>query len=69
MWRPVPFLRPGRISKWFFPSDDANLNSEGAIARIHPGSGVAIQFKEMSRESREKMYTDSRVCTEHHHAV
>jgi len=26
------------------------------VARIHPGSGVAIQFKEMSRESREKMY-------------
>jgi hypothetical protein len=30
---------------------------EGTVARIHPGSGVAVQFKEMSRESREKMYS------------
>jgi hypothetical protein len=32
------------------------LTTEGTVARIHPGSGVAIQFKEMSRESRERMY-------------
>ena len=32
------------------------LSAEGSVARIHPGSGVAVQFKEMSRESREKMY-------------
>ncbi|MGB9282366.1 MAG: hypothetical protein WCB59_00005, partial [Candidatus Sulfotelmatobacter sp.] len=49
-------LTPGSNIKVVFSMDDANLNSEGAIARIHPGSGVAIQFKEMSRESREKMY-------------
>jgi hypothetical protein len=23
---------------------------------MHPGSGIAIQFKEMSRDSREQMY-------------
>ena len=33
-----------------------SLSAEGTIARIHPGSGVAVQFKEMSRDSREKMY-------------
>src|SRR5271165_1055692 len=49
-------LTPGSNVKVVFSMDDANLNSEGTIARIHPGSGVAIQFKEMSRESREKMY-------------
>ena len=49
-------LTPGSNIKVVFSMDDANLSSEGAIARIHPGSGVAIQFKEMSRESREKMY-------------
>jgi diguanylate cyclase (GGDEF)-like protein len=35
---------------------DGSLTAEGTVARIHPGSGVAIQFKEMSRESRDKMY-------------
>ncbi len=49
-------LTPGSNVKVVFSMDDANLSSEGTIARIHPGSGVAIQFKEMSRESREKMY-------------
>ncbi len=49
-------LTPGSNVKVVFSMDDTNLNSEGTIARIHPGSGVAIQFKEMSRESREKMY-------------
>ncbi len=42
--------------KLIFSIDDSTLSAEGTIARIHPGSGVAVQFKEMSRESREKMY-------------
>ena len=42
--------------KLVFSIDDGTLNAEGTIARVHPGSGVAVQFKEMSRESREKMY-------------
>jgi len=42
--------------KLVFSIDDGALNAEGTIARVHPGSGVAVQFKEMSRESREKMY-------------
>jgi diguanylate cyclase (GGDEF)-like protein len=39
-----------------FSIDDGTLSAEGAIARIHHGSGVAVEFKEMSRESREKMF-------------
>jgi hypothetical protein len=49
-------LTPGSNLKLVFSIDDGALTTEGSIARIHPGSGVAVQFKEMSRESREKMY-------------
>jgi diguanylate cyclase (GGDEF)-like protein/putative nucleotidyltransferase with HDIG domain len=49
-------LPPGSNVKLVFSIDDGTLSTEGTVARIHPGSGVAIQFKEMSRESREKMY-------------
>jgi diguanylate cyclase (GGDEF)-like protein/putative nucleotidyltransferase with HDIG domain len=51
-------LTPGSNVKLVFSidGDDGTLSAEGTIARIHPGSGVAVQFKEMSRESREKMY-------------
>jgi hypothetical protein len=51
-------LTPGTDLKLVFSMDDAegDLSAEGKVARIHAGSGVAVQFKEMSRESREKMY-------------
>jgi diguanylate cyclase (GGDEF)-like protein/putative nucleotidyltransferase with HDIG domain len=49
-------LAPGSNLKLVFSIDDGALSAEGSVARIHPGSGVAVQFKEMSRESREKMY-------------
>ncbi|MHB8216185.1 MAG: diguanylate cyclase [Candidatus Sulfotelmatobacter sp.] len=49
-------LSPGSSLKIVFSIDDGTLSAEGIIARVHPGSGVAVQFKEMSRESREKMY-------------
>jgi len=49
-------LSPGSGLKIVFSIDDGTLSAEGTIARVHPGSGVAVQFKEMSRESREKMY-------------
>jgi diguanylate cyclase (GGDEF)-like protein/putative nucleotidyltransferase with HDIG domain len=51
-------LAPGSSLKLVFSVDgnDGNLSAEGTVARIHPGSGIAVQFKEMSRESREKMY-------------
>jgi diguanylate cyclase (GGDEF)-like protein/putative nucleotidyltransferase with HDIG domain len=48
-------LVPGSTVKVVFSMDDAELCAEGTVARIHPGSGVAVQFKEMSRESRERM--------------
>jgi diguanylate cyclase (GGDEF)-like protein/putative nucleotidyltransferase with HDIG domain len=49
-------LTPGSNVRLVFSIDDGTLSAEGSVARIHPGSGVAIQFKEMSRDSREKMY-------------
>jgi diguanylate cyclase (GGDEF)-like protein/putative nucleotidyltransferase with HDIG domain len=51
-------LTPGSNLKLVFSMDaqDGTLSAEGTVARIHPGSGIAVQFKEMSRESREKMY-------------
>ncbi len=53
-------LTPGSNLKLVFSIDNTNpdgaLTAEGKVARIHPGSGVAVQFNEMSRESREKMY-------------
>src|ERR1700728_2259405 len=49
-------LSPGSNVGLVFSIDDGALCADGTIARIHPGSGVAVQFKEMSRESREKMY-------------
>ncbi len=49
-------LTPGSALKLVFSIDDGTLRTEGTVARIHPGSGIAVQFKEMSRESREKMY-------------
>ncbi|MGA7220839.1 MAG: diguanylate cyclase, partial [Candidatus Sulfotelmatobacter sp.] len=47
---------PGSTIKLVFSIDDGTLLAEGTVARIHPGSGVAVQFREMSRESREKMH-------------
>jgi hypothetical protein len=49
-------LTPGSNLKLVFSLDDGELSAEGTVTRIHPGSGVAVQFKEMNRESREKMY-------------
>jgi diguanylate cyclase (GGDEF)-like protein/putative nucleotidyltransferase with HDIG domain len=54
-------LTPGSDIKLIFSLDNTGpnaagaLSAEGTVARIHPGSGVAVQFKEMSRDSREKM--------------
>ena len=47
---------PNSNLKIVFSIDDSALSAEGTVARTHPGSGVAVQFKEMSRDSREKMY-------------
>src|SRR6202521_1121581 len=49
-------LTPGSDLKVVFSMDKVDLSAEGSVARMHPGSGIAIQFKEMSRDSREQMY-------------
>ncbi|HZW91632.1 MAG TPA: diguanylate cyclase [Candidatus Eremiobacteraceae bacterium] len=49
-------LSPASNVKVIFSMDDGALTAEGTIARLHPGSGVAVQFKEMSRDSRDIMY-------------
>jgi hypothetical protein len=32
------------------------LSAEGVVARLDPGSGVAVQFREANREGRERMF-------------
>jgi diguanylate cyclase (GGDEF)-like protein len=49
-------LTPGTAVKLVFSIDDGTMCAEATVARIHPGSGVAVQFREASRESRETMY-------------
>ncbi len=49
-------LSPASNVKVIFSMDDGALTAEGTVARLHPGSGVAVQFKEMSRDSRDVMY-------------
>src|SRR3984957_12962633 len=49
-------LTPSSNVKVVFSMDKVDLSAEGSVARMHPGSGIAIQFKEMSRDSREQMY-------------
>jgi diguanylate cyclase (GGDEF)-like protein/putative nucleotidyltransferase with HDIG domain len=48
-------LSPGTNLRLGFSMDDGAMTAEGVVARIDPGSGVAVQFKEMNREGREKM--------------
>src|SRR5208282_6032923 len=38
-----------------FSMEDGTLTAEGVVARIDPGVGAAVQFKETNREGREKM--------------
>ncbi len=49
-------LTPGTKIKLVFSLDDGNLDAEGYVARMDPGSGIAVQFKELNREAKEKMY-------------
>jgi diguanylate cyclase (GGDEF)-like protein len=39
-----------------FSMDDANLKTEGVVARLDPGAGIAVQFREVNREGRERMF-------------
>ncbi len=49
-------LVPGSKLKLVFSIDDGQLHAEGYVARIDPGSGVAVQFKELNREDRNTMH-------------
>ncbi len=49
-------LSPGSQIKLGFSMDDPSLSVEGTVLRLDPGSGVAVQFKEMNRETRERMF-------------
>ncbi|HUO14309.1 MAG TPA: diguanylate cyclase [Verrucomicrobiae bacterium] len=46
---------PGTPLKLCFSMDDASLVAEGTVARLDPGSGIAVQFRELNREGRERM--------------
>jgi diguanylate cyclase (GGDEF)-like protein/putative nucleotidyltransferase with HDIG domain len=48
-------VSPGSKIKIGFSMDDANLSAEGSVLRLDPGSGVAVQFREVNREGRERM--------------
>ena len=49
-------LAPGSKIKLTFSMDDPNLSTEGTVARLDPGSGFAVQFREMNRDARERMF-------------
>jgi diguanylate cyclase (GGDEF)-like protein/putative nucleotidyltransferase with HDIG domain len=49
-------VAPGSKIKLGFSMDDPSLNREGVVARLDPGSGFAVQFREMNREGRERMF-------------
>ncbi len=49
-------LPTGSQIKLIFSIDDGKLQAEGVVVRIDPGSGLAIQFNEMSREERDQMH-------------
>jgi diguanylate cyclase (GGDEF)-like protein/putative nucleotidyltransferase with HDIG domain len=49
-------LAPGSKIKVGFSMDDPSLTAEGVVARLDPGTGVAVQFREVNREGRERMF-------------
>jgi hypothetical protein len=49
-------VAPGSKIKVGFSMDDATLSTEGTVLRLDPGSGVAVQFREVNREGRERMF-------------
>jgi len=49
-------LSPGSKIKLCFSMDDPGLSAEGFVTRLEPGSGAAVQFREMNREARDRMF-------------
>ena len=49
-------LSAGSKIKLGFSMDDPSLTAEGVVARLDPGSGLAVQFREMNRDGRDRMF-------------
>jgi PilZ domain len=49
-------LPPASKIKLNFSMEDTSLSAEGFVNRLDPGSGVAVQFREMNREARDRMF-------------
>src|ERR1022692_2078381 len=49
-------LAPGSKIKLGFSMNVSTLSAEGVVARLDPGTGVAVQFREVNREGRERMF-------------
>jgi len=49
-------LAPGSKLKIIFSMEESSLFAEGVVARLDPGSGLAVQFREMNRDGRERMF-------------
>jgi diguanylate cyclase (GGDEF)-like protein/putative nucleotidyltransferase with HDIG domain len=49
-------MSPGSKLKLGFSMDDPSLSAEGIVARLDPGSGVAVQFRELNRDGRDRMF-------------
>ena len=49
-------VTPGTNLKLVFSIDDGKLHADGTVARMHPGSGIAVQFKELNREDKVRMH-------------
>ncbi len=46
----------GSKIKLGFSMDDSTLSTEGVVMRLDPGSGLAVQFPELNREARDRMF-------------
>ena len=46
----------GSKIKLGFSMDDPTLTTEGLVMRLDPGSGLAVQFPELNREARDRMF-------------
>jgi hypothetical protein len=49
-------LSPGTKIGLGFSMEDGTLKHEGVVLRLDPGLGVAVQFREVNREVRERMF-------------
>ena len=62
-------LAPGSKIKLGFSMDDSTLSAEGVVARLDPGSGMAVQFREMNREGARADVPRSGIRTEDYYVL